>query len=174
MNTGTAYRALLFGGIPLLEGPGQLDIISGLGGVLLLAAGSIALVLRPVAKHLLIVERTATAIAGGEFSARVDVRQAKSAVTLARAVNKMAEQVESMHMTQRMLLQAVSHELHTPLSRLHHAIDQVLDAKNDQQLEERLNRLELEVQAFDELVGVVLRYVRTSEFAILGQEFNAL
>ncbi|MCA9157179.1 MAG: HAMP domain-containing protein [Planctomycetales bacterium] len=155
-------EVLLFGPLPLLEAPRQIEIMFGLGSILLLAAVAIALLLQPVAKQLHVLEQTAAAIAAGDFSARVVENESKSTLALSKAFNSMAERVESMLRAQREILQAVSHELRVPLVRLHFAIDLILDAKDDQQLEQRLELLESETQSFDELVGDLMRYVRSA------------
>lgn len=152
--------ALQFGPLPTFEGPSQTAWMTGLGVVMVVAAGAIALLLRPIARQLQLVERTATAIAGGDFSARVDERKAGSASTLARAFNNMAGRTETMLRTQRELLQAVSHELRTPLSRIHFAIDLIRNAKDEQEREPRLKSLDQAAEELDQLVGELLGYVR--------------
>ena len=161
-------EALQFGALPTFVGPSQTALMTFWGLVLLLAAGAIALLLRPVVRQLRLVERTATAIADGDFTARVNEQKVTSATTLARAFNKMASRTEAILRTQRELLQAVSHELRTPLSRIHFAIDLILESQDDRQREDRLRSLETASQELDELVGELLRYVRleTSEPAL--------
>ena len=169
-------EVLEFGPLRMLQGPSQLEVMTGLGGVLLVAAGAIALLLRPIFTQLHLVERTATAIAGGELSARVDERKVKSAGALARAFNSMADRVESLLRTQRELLQAVSHELRTPLSRIHFATDLIREAGDDQQREQRLNSLDSAADELDDLVGELLRYVRmeSSESLVEIEELQLL
>ena len=152
--------ALQFGPLPTFEGPSQTAWMTGLGVVMVVAAGAIALLLRPIAGQLQLVERTATAIAGGDFSARVDERKAGSASTMAKAFNNMAGRTETMLRTQRELLQAVSHELRTPLSRIHFAIDLIRHAKDEQEREPRLKSLDQAAEELDQLVGELLGYVR--------------
>lgn len=149
-----------FGPFPSFQQIEQNAATTTLAFVLFPAALAIALLLRPIARQLGLVERTARAIAGGDFSARVDERKVKSAQTLAQAFNSMATRTETMLRTQRELLQAVSHELRTPLARIHFAIDLIRDAANEEQRETRLNSLDTAAQDLDELVGELLRYVR--------------
>jgi two-component system sensor histidine kinase RstB len=147
--------------------PSQAEWVTGLTTVLLLTAVAIALLLRPVAKQLRLVEDAAVKIAGGDLSARVDESKVASASTLASAFNNMASRSETMVRTQRELLQAVSHELRTPLSRIQFSIDLIRDAKDSQQRETRLVALERAADELDDLVGELLTYVRieTSELA---------
>ncbi len=152
--------AVSFGPFPSFERVEQTAATTTLALVLIPAALAIAVLLRPIARQLRLVERTSLEIAAGNFSARVDERKVYSVRPLAEAFNNMAGHVETMLRTQRELLQAVSHELRTPLSRIIFAIDLIRDAPNDSQREERLRALELASQELDELVGELLRYVR--------------
>jgi signal transduction histidine kinase len=164
-------RALRFGPLPTFFRPSQSSAMIGMAALLLLIAVAIAVLLRPVSRQLLILERAATAIAAGNLGARVDERKTSSARTLVHAFNEMADRVESLLRTQRDLLQAVSHELRTPLTRMHFAIELIRSAGDDQQLEQRLQSLDTAAQELDDLVDELLRYIRmeTSE-PLLGHE----
>lgn len=153
-------EVLRFGSLPTFVGPSQTELVLALGLILVVAATAIALTLRPVARQLRLVERTATAFAEGDLSARVEERKVKSATTLAQAFNKLAGRTETLLRTQRDLLQAVSHELRTPLSRINFAIDLIRDADSDEAREERLCSIERAAGELDDLVGELLGYVR--------------
>lgn len=152
-------RALRFGPMLTPRGPSESAMLGVLGVLLALVAAAIALLLRPVSRQLRMLESTATAIAAGDFSVRVDERRVTSARLLARAMNEMAQRTESLLRTQREMLQAVSHELRTPLSRMAFAID-LLRTEDGAQREARLNSLESAAQELDALVGELLHYVR--------------
>ncbi len=152
--------ALRFGPVPLPHGPTDTDLLLGFGAVLLMVAVAIAVLLRPLARQLRIMEQTAIAIAGGNLGARVDERKSNSAKTLARAFNDMAARTEALLRTQCELLQAVSHELRTPLSRIIFAIDLIRTSQDDHQREARLTSLDSAAHELDDLVGELLRYVR--------------
>lgn len=155
-GTGT----LRFGPVSLPQGKIETDMKIALGGVLLLGAIVIAILLRPLARQLSILEQTALSVASGNLGARVDVEQANSAKALAQAFNYMAARTEALLRTQRELLQAVSHELRTPLARISFAIDLIRTARNDEERDSRLNSLDTAAQDLDELVGELLQYVR--------------
>lgn len=153
--------ALQLGPVPLpKEGIIETDMKVGFAVVLLLVAIAIAMLLRPLARQLSLLEQTAVSFADGNLGARVDVRKADSAKTLARAFNDMAARTEAMLRTQRELLQAVSHELRTPLSRIQFAIDLIRSARDDSERESRLKSLDTASQELDGLVGELLKYVR--------------
>lgn len=152
--------AIQLGPIVLPRGSIETDMQISLGAVLLLVAIAIALLLRPLAGQLNVLERAAISIAAGNLEARVDVQSAPSARTLVRAFNDMAARIESLLRAQRELLQAVSHELRTPLARITFAIDLIRSAQNDLEREPRLRSLDSAAQELDELVGELLQYVR--------------
>ena len=157
-TSGTA--ALKLGPVTLPQGPVETDMIVSLGVVLLLVAIAIVLMLRPLARQLGAMERTAISFADGDLSARVDVKSADSARTLAEAFNEMAGRTEALVRTQRELLQAVSHELRTPLARVNLAIDLIRTARDERERELRLKSLDSAAEDLDELVGELLQYVR--------------
>ncbi len=153
-------RVLAFGPLPSFVGPSRWEIYAAFGIVLLLAAIAIAVLLRPVARQLREVEQTATAIAGGDLSARIDPDRVPKGQQLARAFNTMADRTEALLRTQRELLQAVSHELRTPLAKMRFAIDLIETAQDDQERKRRLESLDSATGELDSLVGELLSYVR--------------
>ena len=73
----------------------------------------------------------------------------------------MAEQLQALIAAQRALLHDVSHELRSPLARLHAAIG--LARQNPRKLEGSLERIEGEAVRLDELVGQLLTFSRLRE-----------
>jgi signal transduction histidine kinase len=101
-------------------------------------------------------------LAGGNLAARVDgsATQRKDEVAdLGRDFNHMAEQIESLMSSQRRLIRDISHELRSPLARLgvalalarRHATPESVSA---------LNRIELEAERLNGLIGSLLRLAR--------------
>ena len=144
---------LQFGPFPAFVKVEQPAATTTLALVLLPAALAIAMLLRPVAKQLRQLETAAQAIAGGDLGARVDEKQLGSAQPLAAAFNHMAARTETMLRTQRELLQAVSHELKTPLARLRFAMGLVESAGTESQREERLQSMDDAVEAIQSAIG---------------------
>jgi len=73
-----------------------------------------AYITRPVRQLAAIVER----FGGGELKARATPRSNDEIGNLGHSFNAMAERIETLLMTERQLLQDVSHELRSPLARL--------------------------------------------------------
>ena len=169
----TADQVVSLGPLPSFVEPTPNSLLAGLGIVLLLTAAAIAVLLRPVARQLRQVERTATAIAHGDFSARVAVSRVPHGKSLGLAFNSMAERIQALLRTQRELLQAVSHDLRTPLAKIRFASDLVSTAKTEAERKHRLESIDEATEELDRLVGELLSYVRmetadtTPEFANL-------
>jgi signal transduction histidine kinase len=71
-------------------------------------------ILAPVAE----MERTALAIASGDYSARVDPPKDRELARLADAMNSMASEVEAARRREQALLMTISHDLRTPLTSI--------------------------------------------------------
>lgn len=163
----TANRdALRFGPVVQSKSGIEADMIAAMAGVLFLIAIAIAILLRPLARQLSLLEQTAISFAEGNLSARVNVDRTDSAKTLAQAINEMAERTEALLRTQRELLQAVSHELRTPLARIGFATDLIRTASSTEERESRLQSLDTAAHELDALVGELLQYVRLETGAI--------
>lgn len=160
--TGTGLLVEL-GPIPRLAGPSRGDVLLGLGSILLLAAGAIAILMRPIARHFRSVERAALAIADGNFSARIDGGKRSHTLPIVGAFNAMAQRVENSLRSQKELLQVVSHELRTPLARIKFATELVRSAEDEAKRNERLDLIDNATDKLDELVGELLDYTRLDE-----------
>lgn len=134
--------------------------------VLLPAALAILLLLRPVAKQLRQIESAAQSIAQGNLQSRVDEQRIGSARNLAKAFNQMASRTETMVRTQRELLQAVSHELKTPLARIRFAMDLASSATDESERNKRLNAIDKAVEDLDGLVEELMNYVRMEDTTV--------
>lgn len=147
------------GPLPQFAQPSSIDLLTAVGSVFLLAAVAIAFLLRPVVKQLRAVERTALAIAGGDFSARIQ-EKSRNTIQLSRAFNTMADRVQDSLRAQKELLQSVSHELRTPLARIRFASELVRTANSEEKRIERIDAIETATDQLDDLVGELLTYAR--------------
>lgn len=101
-------------------------------------------------------------LAAGHLGARVDgsATQRKDEVAdLGRDFNHMAEQIESLMSSQRRLIRDISHELRSPLARLGVALGLARRNANPQSIA-ALNRIELEAERLNGLIGSLLRLAR--------------
>lgn len=101
------------------------------------------------------------AAAAGKLETRVSPlmgRRRDEIADLGRDFDRMAQQLQNLVSAQRRLLHDVSHELRSPLARLHAAIG--LARQEPAKLEGTLERIEREATRLDTLVGEVLALAR--------------
>ncbi len=123
-----------------------------------------------VERELNKVERASEALAVGEFSARVDNAQGPSR-ELAQTFNAMAERIERLVRSRDELVQAVSHELGSPLSRLRFHMELLADLPGEER-EQRLRAMTQELDTLDDLVAELLSYVQSEDLELNQRVFD--
>ncbi|PCC74594.1 two-component system, OmpR family, sensor histidine kinase RstB [Nannocystis exedens] len=78
---------------------------------------------RPLARHVTRLAEAARAFGSGQLNARVPTTAPEPIGRLARTFNAMAERIQRASDAQQATLQAISHELRTPIVRLHFALE---------------------------------------------------
>ena len=116
------------------------------------------------------MERANQALAVGNLSVRVDDDDGPSS-ELAASFNAMAERVEVLIKSRDELVQAVSHELGSPLARLRfHA--ELLENVSETKRNERIQAMTRELDALDELVAELLSCVQSDDLELDYQSFD--
>jgi two-component system sensor histidine kinase CpxA len=163
---GREYTLISAGRIPprTLFAPGP----RGVGMRLLVAAVISALVSLVLARYLAAplgqLSRASRRLATGDLSARVGEPLDKNRDEfgqLARDMDEMAARLQVAQEANRRLLRDVSHELRSPLARLRVALE-IARSKDQSQVVEELNRIELESERLEVLVDEVLALLRES------------
>lgn len=103
------------------------------------------------------MQKTIESFGRGDFTARVNARRADEFGQLGRAVDQMAERIDSLLKAQRRLLQDISHELRSPLARLGVAVEL---ARGGGDTTVALNRVEREADRLNTLVGELIQVTR--------------
>jgi two-component system sensor histidine kinase CpxA len=131
--------------------------------VLLLVTGLVSLLLaRYLSRPLRTLRRATHRIAEGDLSVRVTPELTPSdreTAALAHDFDRMAERIETVLESQRQLMRDVSHELRSPLARLNVALE-LARQRAGPDAERALDRIELEAERLNELVGQVLTVAR--------------
>lgn len=159
LAAGPVDPALPAGGFPI-------GLVGGLL-VLPLLAGALALV---VERSMRRVEQASDALAGGDFSARVEDAAGPSA-ELAVRFNAMAERVERLIEDRDELVQAVSHELGSPLTRLRLHLE-LLEGGEDDGRSAPILAMTRELDVLDELVAELMSYVQFDNVALQRRVFE--
>lgn len=108
------------------------------------------------------LRRAAQHIAAGDLTQRVVPSMGNrrdEIADLAGAFDKMAERLEKVFSAQRQLLSDASHELRSPLARLQVASGLARQRSNGQ-ADKELDRIELEIERLNELIGQLLELSR--------------
>lgn len=113
---------------------------------------------RPLRK----LKTAARKIAAGELSTRVSntIGNRRDEISeLANEFDQMAEKIEKSMTAQRELLQHVSHELRSPLSRLQVSLE-LARRRSQGDIDKELDRIGLETEKLNELIGEILSLSR--------------
>jgi len=110
-------------------------------------------IVRPVRQLAGAVDR----FGSGDLATRIAAPRGDEVGDLARAFNRMAERIETLMTAERRLLQDISHELRSPLARLHLAIELTRTAPDREQA---LGRIQKEVDRLTTLVETLMEMTR--------------
>lgn len=110
-----------------------------------------------LARPLRRLRRTVERFGRGDLSARLNSTRRDELGDLARAFDRMAERIETLLNAERRLLQDVSHELRSPLARLHFAVEL---ARTSPDRETGMARIRKEADRLAGLVDELLQLTR--------------
>ncbi len=121
------------------EGPALVPLIIGLGlFYLMLGYAAVSWLFKPIRA----IRAGAAQIGKGNFNQRIENIRSDQLGDLARDINQLAGDVESMLDAKRALLLGVSHELRTPLSRMNLALELLDDDEARRQLKPEVTEME--------------------------------
>ncbi len=121
------------------EGPALVPLIIGLGlFYLMLGYAAVSWLFKPIRA----IRAGAAQIGKGNFNQRIENIRGDQLGDLARDINQLAGDVESMLDAKRALLLGVSHELRTPLSRMNLALELLDDDEARRQLKPEVTEME--------------------------------
>jgi two-component system sensor histidine kinase CpxA len=133
------------------------NILPYYGSIVLVIAGMGAILAAHLAAPLRRLRRVVDRFGRGDFTARVGSSRRDEIGELARAFDEMAGRIETLLAAERRLLQDVSHELRSPLTRLDVAADLVLSS-NDRVA--AVGRIKREIERLTILVTELLQLTR--------------
>ncbi|MCB5196895.1 ATP-binding protein [Deefgea salmonis] len=120
-------QMVVLGPIPFLT---DLDNISWLDFLALLMMGAALglptwLWLRPFWRDLLQIIQQSRRVGQGDFAARVKLDESSALASLGVTFNSMAQDVEQLTSSRRAMIDAVSHDLRTPLARMRYRLEAI-------------------------------------------------
>jgi len=137
----------------------------------LLGAALCFLLARHITRPVTRLRAATRDIASGKLKTRVDasVRRRHDEIgTLGRDFDEMAEQIEALVAAQRELLGDVSHELRSPLARMIVALG-LLKHASPEEVPDYVNRIGIEAERLDKMIGQLLTLTRIESGAELTQ-----
>ena len=147
------YRLL----IEIIPPIGRWEILPYFGWILVMVVamgyGFAVNIVRPLKR----LQNAVVQLGGGKLDSRVDFNRRDEFGELGRAFDQMAQRIESLLTAERLLLQDISHELRSPLTRLRFALDL---ARGKEPAESAFQRVDREVSRLADLVGQLLQLTR--------------
>ena len=119
--------------------------------------------LYPLIKRLRLLRSAAKTFGEGDFSERIHVSSASYIVDIEYEFNRMAEKIESLVEDNKLLSNAVSHDLRTPLARLRFGIEALSETNNPKNKEKYIRHLSQDIKEMESLVAVLLDYARLEQ-----------
>lgn len=148
----------------LRQGTRQTIFLAIQGGLSLLFIGLVGWwVARSVAKPVEAISRATRRMAAGELSARVEApgrRAPEELHQLASDFDTMAERIEALVAHDRSVLQDLSHELRSPLARLHLILDLAQRSATAEDASRYFLQAEQEISRLDSMTGEMLALSR--------------
>jgi len=119
--------------------------------------------LYPLIKRLRLLRSTAKTFGEGDFSERIHISSTSYIVDIENEFNRMAEKIETLVEDNKLLSNAVSHDLRTPLARLRFGIEALSETNKPETKEKYIQHLSQDIKEMENLVSVLLDYARLDQ-----------
>lgn len=118
---------------------------------------------QPLIKRLVTLRNTTRAFGEGDLQQRIEAGSSLYISDIEKEFNRMADRIETLIADNKLLSNAVSHDLKTPLARLRFGIDVLEEAENPQQRQKYLDKISRDLQEMEILVDTLLCYARLDQ-----------
>jgi signal transduction histidine kinase len=119
----------------------------------------VGLWLRPLLRDINVISKGAQRFAADYRDPPSTAIDTTELTPLAQNIDEMAARLSGVLRSQKELIAALSHEMRTPLARIRFALA-VIDDKVDEELRQKLQAMNEDVQEIDDLVSSMLNYAR--------------
>jgi two-component system sensor histidine kinase RstB len=114
----------------------------------------------PLMRRLRRLRHAISELGGGNLSIRLDPDEGELS-ELAESINRMASQLQRQFQEREALLQAVSHEMGTPLSRMRFAIEFLEERASGEDTNKRMRALTADLDELDRLSSELVAWIET-------------
>lgn len=118
---------------------------------------------RPLIKRLVQLRQTTRAFGEGDLQQRIAEGSSLYISDIEHEFNRMADRIETLIADNKLLSNAVSHDLKTPLARLRFGLDVLQETTGEEQRQKYLNKLSRDLQEMECLVDTLLCYARLDQ-----------
>ena len=115
---------------------------------------------RPVWRDLEALRQTARSLGEGNFETRAPDARSSAFELLTETLNGMAERIQRLIATQKLLSSAISHELRTPIARMRFALEMLVETHDSKERERLWHMMESDLDELDNLIDSSLAYAR--------------
>ncbi len=126
----------------------------------------ITLWLYPLIKNLIQLGRAAKSFGEGNFAHRIKINSTSYISEIQIEFNHMAQRIETLVNDNKLLGNAVSHDLRTPLARLRFGIEVLQETTDPITRKKYENRINHDIYQMEKLVDVLLNYARIEQSMI--------
>jgi len=120
--------------------------------------------------RLQVIARSLNKMAGGDLAERVQLAGKDQIAHLAHRVNSMASQINELVDSQREMMQAISHDLRTPISRIRFRLDILNDMLQHEVVESKTEEIKRDVEELEALISEVLTHLKLSRSATINKQ----
>ena len=130
--------------------------------------------LYPLIKQLKQLRQSTKAFGEGKLQQRISVSSNSYIASIENEFNRMAEQIETLISDNKLLSDAIAHDLRTPLARLRFGIETLQETQHRATRDKYQQRLSRDINEMERLVNVLLNYARIEQsmIAIEQQSIN--
>lgn len=122
--------------------------------------------LYPLIKRLRQLRTTAKAFGEGQLDQRINISATSYIADIEHEFNRMAQRIETLISDNKLLGNAVSHDLRTPLARLRFGIEALQETDNPKTREKYQHHISRDIDEMENLVRVLLSYARLDQALI--------
>lgn len=130
--------------------------------------------LYPLITQLRQLRLTTKSFGEGQLQQRINVKSRSYIASIENEFNRMAEQIEMLISDNKLLSDAVAHDLRTPITRLRFGIEMLQETEKPEVREKYQHRLCRDIDEMERLINVLLNYARIEQsmMAVEQQSIN--